>query len=838
MCDENEQLWRDGWGILAGCQPVTNLASFYVRKANQLASMFANYYKTAVRVIVRNRSHSLINIIGLSVGMAFTLIIAAYCWGELRVNRQLRHADRQYILVSDWKDPNMGYRLATLAPLAKALKENYPSLVAGYYRFDGVWAIVTADGKAFREGLQMGDSTLLTQYGFPLLHGDAQTALSDPSKVVITEDRAIKYFGTADVVGRVLTIDNFSGEKRDFRISAVMKEPSRNSVTDLSVGNDNRVFLPLTAIAWFGRAMDWSVNNRVNFIELQPGVRPGALDGPIRQLIRTNTPPAVAANLHVIVQSLPDYYLTSDGAAVQKMLYTLSFIALFIMGMALVNFVNLSVSRSTLRLKEIGVRRVLGGLRGQLRLQFLTESVVLAVLSAVVAMVLYMLSTPLFTNMLGREIPALSSWPAGFWAVLLLFAVGSGVLAGLYPAILFAALPAVDSLKGKTGTVREHKALRKGLIGFQFGAALIVFAGALIVSQQIRLFFSDRLGYNKEWIVSSILPRDWTRAGVQRMVTYRDIFSHMPAVREATLSFEVPDGMNSGSIPLFREGRDSSQAVVAQALVTDAHYSAAYQIPLAAGVFFHGDAQDSTRVVLNETAAHALGWADVHQAVGQRVHLYGTTNPGSVISGVVKDFHFETMGSIIQPEVFTSVAAEGIYRYLSFKLKPGNIGQIIDGLQKQWAALMPGAPFEYRFMDDRLRSVYEGELRLRKAALTATGLAVSIVLLGIVGLVSSSVQRRTREIAIRKVVGANVPGIVRLFVKEYLPVLLVAGVVASGPAYWIMQRWLNDYATRIVLTPWPFLVALGCLAFVMIALIVGQTSRAALANPVRSLKEE
>ncbi|HVS95103.1 MAG TPA: FtsX-like permease family protein, partial [Puia sp.] len=265
-------------------------------------------------------------------------------------------------------------------------------------------------------------------------------------------------------------------------------------------------------------------------------------------------------------------------------------------------------------------------------------------------------------------------------------------------------------------------------------------------------------------------------------------------------------------------------------------------IPLAAGVFYHvageNESQDTTRIVLNETAARALGWADSRKAVGQRVRLYATNNQPCIVTGVVKDFHFEGMGSAIQPEVFTSVELMQSYRYLSLKLRPGNVGKTIAALQKQWAELMPGAPFEYRFMDDRLRSVYEGELRLRKAALTATGLAILIVLLGIIGLVSASVQRRTREIAIRKVIGASVPGIVRLFLREYLPVLGIAGVAASGPAYWMMERWLDDYATRITITPWPFLAALGCLAVVMCGLIVAQTSRAAMANPVKSLKED
>lgn len=654
--------------------------------------MLANYYRTAIRHLARSRLHTIINVIGLSAGIAFTLLIAAYCYSELRVNRELRHADRQYILSSDWKDPNMGYPLATLGPLARALKENYPGLVANYYRFDGVWAVVSVGNRPFREGLQLGDSTLLTMYGFPLVHGDPHTALSGPSDAVITEEKARKLFGTTDVVGRSLNIDNFSGEKRAFRITGVMKEPARNSVTRLSASNENGIFVGLPALAWFGRNMDWSNPHIAGYIELQPGVRPEALQEPIEHLIKGNADPIVAANLRAVLQRLPAYYLSSDGGAVQKMLYTLSFIAVFILGMAVINFINLSVSRSTLRLKEIGIRRVLGGLRRQVRMLFLAESVLLALASTFVALAAYPLLSPLFSAILGREMPALWTLPLAAWALILLLALLTGVLAGLYPAIQLSSLPAVDSLKGRLATVKENRVLRKGLIGLQFGTAMIVFAGALIVSQQIRLFFGDKLGYNKEYIVNSQLPRDWSRQGVQHMMGIRDIFARMPDVKDVTLSFEVPDGMNSGSLPVFRQD-DTVRSVVAQALVTDAHYAATYQIPLAAGVFFHGagesSVRDSMRVVLNETAAKALGWKDAASAVGQRLHLYGAANPPVTVSGVVRDFHFDGMGSAIQPELFGSVEGMGTYRYLSFKLRPGNIGATLAALQKQWSALMP-----------------------------------------------------------------------------------------------------------------------------------------------------
>lgn len=695
--------------------------------------MFRNYFKIALRHIGRSRLHSAINIIGLSTGISFTLLIAAYCWSEWRVNRQLKNADRQYILTTVWKDPNMGYPVATVGPLARALKENYPGLVANYYRFDGVISTVSIGDKHFREDIQMGDSTMLTMYGFSLLQGDERTALNAPFTVVITKDKAIKYFGRADVVGQNLTIENFSGGKQDFRITGVLPEPSRNSVTWLNEANNNRVFVPVSNLAWFGRNMDWPNNHIVNYIELQKGVRPEALAEPIQHLVGQNAPPEITANMRVNLVPLSTYYLTGQGGTVQKMLYTLSFAALFILLMAIINFVNLSASRSTARMKEIGIRKVLGSLRRQLGVQFLTESVVLAVGAAAFSLVLYMLFRPLFSGMLDRAIPPLTALPVIAWPAIGGFTLLTGLLAGIYPAFRLSALAAVNSLKGKAGPGGDNILLRKGLVGFQFATAAIALVAAIVISQQIGLFFSDRLGYDKEYIVSAQLPRDWSDQGVHRMQRIRSQFAGMPGVKEATLSFEIPDGGNGGSRGMWPEGGDSTHVVASQTLMTDEHYADTYRIPIAAGVFYNASgessANDFLRVVLNETAVRALGWKTPEAAVGQRLRLAGI-QPAFTISGVVKDFHFEGMGSIIQPELFMRVDFTWTYRYLSFKLRPGNIGRAMEQLRKQWALLLPGAAFEYKFMDETLANVYRDELRLKKAASVATVLALIIVLLG------------------------------------------------------------------------------------------------------------
>ena len=383
--------------------------------------------------------------------------------------------------------------------------------------------------------------------------------------------------------------------------------------------------------------------------------------------------------------------------------------------------------------------------------------------------------------------------------------------------------------------------MRKGLVGFQFGTATVVFIGAIIVTQQIALFFSDRLGYDKEYILSAQLPRDWSKTGEKRMSAIRDVFARMPEVNDVSLTWNIPNGFSAGGVGTYREGGDSTRGVIADLLIADEHFASTYRIPLAAGVFFNapdqGDLQDSSRVVLNETEARALGWRRPQDAIGRRIQLFG--NPALfTVSGVIRDFHFDAMNTPVKPEIVVYQSYVPTYRYLVFKLRPGNMEAAIDVVQKKWAVLMPGAPFEYKFMDETLQHIYTVELRLRKAASTATVLAFVIVLLGVLGLVSSSVQRRNKEIAIRKVVGASVTSIIRLFLKEYVPVLLVAGLVATPIAYGIMSQWLHDYATKIAITPWPFVAAIGMLALIMVVLIAVQTLGAALRNPVQSLRSE
>ena len=799
--------------------------------------MLKNYFIIAWRNIVKTRFYSLVNIAGLSAGIAFTLLIGAYVWSEFRVNSDLKNADRQYIIQSKWKDPNMGYPLTTLAPLAKELHEQYPGLVTNYYRFDGITSTVSSGDKYFREGLQVGDSTMLDMYGFTLKYGDASTALKDPSSVVITKAMAKKYFGREDVVGQPITIENFSGSKKDFMITGVLNDYTKNSATWLTDNNNNQFFLPFSSMTFFGRDASWNNAFIVSYIELAKGISPKQLEQPIKQLIKSNTAAAISDNITSYAVPLKEYYLTMFDGVVQKMIYALSFIALFILLMAVVNFVNMSVSRSATRLKEIGIRKVLGGLKKQLIAQFLAESIMLVLIATVFALIIYVCTGNYFGSILGKKIPSLTEFPLWFISLPFALAFFTGIVAGIYPAFILSSLKSVDSLKGKLKTVNEKIWLRKSLVGFQFGIAAIAFIGAIIISQQVNYFFSKDLGYNKDYIISAQVPRDWSPAGVQKKETIRRQFENMPQVKNVSLSFEVPDGNNGGQAPLYKYGSDSTQTIAAQVLQSDENYADVYQIPIQAGSFFGGNRTDSGKVIINEATVHALGWSSNQEAINKQIRVPGDPTVFTV-KGVTGNFHFGSMQQQVPPIIFFNVEFAPFYRYFSFKLKPGDINASITAVQKQWNALMPGAPFEYKFMDETLKNLYKTEIQLKQAAYTATILALIIVLLGVIGLVALNVQKRIKEIGIRKVLGSSVAAIIMLFIKEFVFIIVPAGLIACPAAYFIMHGWLNEYAYKISITISPFIISVIVLAAITAVLIALQTAKAALANPVKALRTE
>ncbi len=710
-------------------------------------------------------------------------------------------------------------------------------MVANYYRYDAITTNISKGIDGFREGIQIGDSTLLNMYGFKVIAGDMKTALDAPYKIIITADKAIKYFGKTDVIGQTLTVENFSGSKHDFTITAVLETPPQNSVTQLADDYINSFFMSDNNLDFFGRNMSWYNPHIAGYIELQKGVTPQQIQKPMEQLVKKNAWPQTAADMKPYLVALPDYYLNANNELVKKMLYALSAIALFILLMAIVNFINMSVSKSATRMKEIGIRKVLGSLKKQLIAQFLIESVLIVLLATFLAFILFIATRNSFSSLVGKRIPSLTGFPLYFIAFPFLLVLFIGLIAGLYPAFVLSALKSVDSLKGKLASIKENVLMRKALITFQFATAAVVLIGAFIISKQINFFLSKNLGYDKEYIVSAQLPRDWTPAGVQKMESIRNQFAGMPQVKGATLSFEIPDGNNSGQTSIYRTGTDSTSALSTQILSTDENYTNVYKIPMKAGSFFEGHARDSGKIVLNESAVHALGFANTTSAIGQMVKIPGDPTMFEV-KGVTNDFHFGSMQQKVSPLAFFSVEYQPIYRFLSFKIQPGNLADNVKAIQQKWSALLPGTSFEYKFMDDTLANLYKTEIQLQKASYTATVLALIIVLLGVLGLISLSIQKRTREIGIRKVLGSSVTGIMYLFIKEFLWMIIVGSAVACPLAYLLIHNWLQGYAYRIDINAVPFLISIICLGLITILLICLQTIKTAVANPVNSIRTE
>jgi len=802
--------------------------------------LIRNYFKIAWRNIVKSRSYSSVNIFGLAVGIAFMLLIVSYVWNEFQVNRNLKNAANQYIIQSKWGDAT-SFDLTTVGALAKALKDQYPNLVANYYRWDGIGSNVSKGDKVFREDIQIGDSTLLPMYGFPLLYGNPRTALNDPFSAVLTEETAIKYFGKINVLGESLTIESFSGTKHDFLITGILKKLSPNSITRINDNNRISVFLSSTGIGFFGRVINsWANPWIIGYVELKNGVRPAELERLMRQLVKKNTPIGISDQMKPILVPLKDYYLEANNGLVKKMLSTLTIIAIFILFMAIVNFINIAVSRSSARMKEIGVRKVLGGMRRQLILQFLTESFLLVMLSAVFALGLYELFRPVFNNLLDTKIPALYAFPVYIYGILLALILFISLLAGIYPALVLSSLRPAEVIKGSLISVKENILLRKFLVGFQFSIAAIVLIGAILIAKQVDYFLNGNLGYDKSYILSAQVPRDWTQKGVNHMETIRNEFAKMPLIDNVTLSYEIPDG-SFGDVPnAFKPGQDSTQARSVGMLKADANFLSTYKIPLVAGSFFSepDENADSTKIVINETAARTFGWQDPNMAIGQQLKMQGFGGTLFTTIGVTKDFQFGSMQGAIGPIIFFHVNYLKQYRYFSFRMKPGNIGATIESLQRKWSSLMPGTPFQYRFMDDILRKIYKTEIQLKQASYIATALTGIIVLLGVLGLVSLSIEKRRKEIGIRKVLGSSVSAIILLFVKEFLLIIGIATVIACPLAYLIIQNWLNGYAYRIHITVQPFFLSMLFLGLVTALLIIFQSIRAAVANPVTSLRSE
>ncbi|WP_343538416.1 ABC transporter permease [Sphingobacterium thalpophilum] len=799
---------------------------------------FTNF-KIAWRNIRKKKIQNLINLIGLTCGITFMILVGAYIWDVHQVNSRIKNIDQQFLLQSTYKKEGFGINLTTIGALPKALYEEYPNLVANYYRLDGLTGIVSNGNTVYEEGMSLGDPSLLTMFGFELLAGNVNTALNNPFSVAITDKAAVKYFGKVNVLGENLQIKNFNGEKHDFAITAIVKTDVQNAIMDLTKGMHADIFLPIANETYFGRSINnWDNPYIAGYIELKPGVTPQQVDQAILNLVHKNKDKEFADQYAPNLRPLKTYYLDDNQGAIRKMIKTLSWVAIFILIMAIINFINFSIAQHITRLKEIGMRKIMGSSRLQLIGQLLTEYILIVAIAALISLPIYILVSPLFAHVLMRELPSLISLPGYFFGLLGLSILMIGLLAGLYPAIKLSNINILASVKNQFAALGDKQLVRKVLLFFQFAVALLLLVCTLIISKQVSLFITSDLGYNKDYVLTVQAPRDWSETGIRKMETVRHELLQTAAVKSVSLSYETPGLLGSNMQAAF--GNNNDTEVQVQRINSDSYFLETYEIPLLAGTFLpRNTATNMTNrpVVINKKAMEDFGFSNAENAIGQQIAVNTPQNKMTIV-GITDNFVANSLHRASPAIIWTDVHDSFQYRYLSIRLRRGQLSKAVQGLEKKWKELMPDAPFEYQFMDDRIKGLYETELQLQRAAQIASAVSLLIVILGLTGLISLSIHLRNKEVGIRKVLGASLSHLMLLFSKEYYGIFLLAVLVTVPSSYMIMQHWLQNYVIRIEINAFTYLLPLAILLSILGLLVGAIVFRATRFNPVEKLRDE
>lgn len=580
---------------------------------------------------------------------------------------------------------------------------------------------------------------------------------------------------------------------------------------------------------------NWQNIYMAEMLQLKKGVNPGDLEKPFAHVLEKYQPAFVKGNLKPELAPMGSYHLKDNNSAVQKMLTTLSLVAAFILLLAIINFINISIGTSVHRLKEIGLRKVFGGARHQLIMQHITEALILTCTAALISLGLYEALLPVFNEVLNSTLGHFWQFGVDKFLFIFILVIVVGLAAGIYPAFVLSSSNVLMAIKGKVDTSKGGLMLRKTLLVIQFSLAIIVFISAINVSRQVSYFFNKDLGYNKEQVmIISSLPRQFDSVGVAKMENVKSQFLSVPGVKGASLSYDIPEGSSGGNTTAYQQNNNSPVSM--QIIGADADFAKVYGIQMQEGVFlkYNASSNSQNNIVLNEAAVKALGWTS---AVGKTIKLGATNNPPQTIVGVVKDYHFESLQKKIQPLIIGDVIG-GAYRYYSLKLNTSDISNTINNLQQKCKELFPDAGFEYTFMDDKFQSLYASEMQLKKATNIATGLNLLIVFTGIFGVVAFTLTKRTKEIAVRKVLGADVKNIIFIFLREYGVLILISNIIAWPLAYIITAKWLEGYAYRIDQDIIPYVFVCFFILATAFILIAAQCFKAAIANPVKSLKVE
>ncbi len=785
--------------------------------------MMKNHLKIALRHIRAQRAYSFITIAGLTVGLASFILIGLWVADELSFDHFHENKDRIFRLVN-----KVGSGQLIPSPtyaLAPALKEEYPEVE----EFSRVWpfasSLVRSGDKSFEEDrICLTDPGFLRMFTFPLLEGDPGTALADKSSIVLTASAARKYFGGDDALGRVLHLDQYGS---DFIVTGVVADVPPNSHIQFDL-------LARVELLGEDRLARWEEWTGPCYILLRPDVEAAAFTGKIADIYKRHVGPQAA--YVPVLQPLTDVRLNESGrAAGRQRVVFFSLVAVFILIMAGVNFMNLATARSALRSKEVGIRKVVGARRSQLVGQFLGEAVLTSALAMVLALVMAETFLPSFNRFAGKSLALLSGAGLPLILTIVLVVLATGILAGSYPAFFLSSFSSVDALvRRRSGPGGRGSALRKALIVFQFAISVGLITCTLAASRQLRHIRTMDIGLDRSNVV--ILSNN---PGLRpRFDAFREDLSRSPSVRSATSAAQGPTWVGE-NIPIDWPGNPTGQRLSADYTVVDYDFFETFGMTLVSGRVFSRafPADEAEACVINETAAKRMG---VAEPLGMTVTMGHPAWPESFrqarVIGVVRDFNSRSVHSPIRPFVFRMFRPW--HQYAFIKIDGSRVAEALKDIEAAFRRHSPGYPYRYMFYDEAFNLQYVSD-RQTGALFGAFGLiSVFLSCLGLFGLASYTAERKTKEIGIRKVLGASVPGIVSLTTGEFLKWVAAAHVIGFPAAYFVMRRWLGQFAYRASLGPSLFALAAGMTLVIALLAVGYQAVRAGLADPVDSLRYE
>lgn len=809
--------------------------------------MFRNYITVALRNLSRHKIFSFINIMGLAIGLACCITIFLFVQDELRYDTFHSKADRIYRLNNNRiRDNREDFTAMTPPALGPTLVKDYPEVQKAVRFFDMNSPLVVYENKKFFEpGFLLADSSALEIFTLPLLKGNPQTALKEPYSLIITESTAKKYFGKEEPMGKTLIV---SGDLK-FTVTGVMKDlPEHTHLTINCLGNFNLLkdFIPQE------RLSNWVWHQFFTYILVQENYDIDQLKAKLPAFINTYTAEETARSgtrYNFAFQPLKDVHLHSSHLEFDnaqrgdiQYVYAFSAIALFALLIACFNFMNLSTARSAHRAKEVGLRKVVGANRKQLISQFIGESILLVSIAMVMAFILVYVTLPIFNEFSGKQLDLLPMLNVFSILGLLALVLVVGLLAGSYPAFFLSAFQPVKVLKGELRSRLGGYSLRQTLVVIQFVISTILIIGTAIIFRQLNYLQNTNLGFSKEQLIS--LPI--RNADMRR--NFEGIKSELlqnPGITAAASCYGLPGSIFAGDAVTIPGSTKDITSV--NMFLVDYDYIPTLGMKMAAGrnfsKSFGTDAENG--FIINETAVKDFGWNTPENALGKDIHwnkwnvedasVSDSLKRGKVI-GVVKDFHYKSLHQKIEPLVLHIYPSA--FEDIVVKIRPDQIKATLQFLENKWTRLDANWPFEYTFMDEQFAQKYESEQVFSKVFITFTLLSIFIACLGLFGLASFTAGQRSKEIGIRKVLGASVPGIVFLLSKDFLKLVLLSLVIAVPLAWYAMSSWLEDFAYRIDLDWWVFALA-GALALLIALLTVSfQSIKAAISNPVKSLRNE